>query len=431
MLLYFLTSVLRSYLYHADRSYALVLGRPNAIQDEYTSTHPPLNIDEEPTTALIRNPPSLATPTPMTFVILRHQLAAIIGRMVHHFQQVRKSHYSEVLSLDDELLKFVAVIPPHFSLEPDTSLDETLKYIPVHRFLLVTEILFVRISLHRPYLLRRLGSDRYLRSRAACFESAMKDFEVRKAFRETVPERTRESLGNAYREFQTTLISGIYLVLEPRGRDAGTMHTILDGFMKDHEGMREMDQTTRRELKTIEFLKNKASDAEKVGNDHPRRPPTTSMAVDSNQMEHPAQLLLGLQKSPAASFPVLSRDARSPASSSRISPSIPHVNTSQVAHMPFHRLQQDGYAPSPSGSGSPGVDDESTAQSMLDQWYDSVSNGPPIDGSAGVMGWGGTDFGVWAGTTQSLPVNDSRHMNGIDGADWSYWENLVNHIQKP
>jgi hypothetical protein len=97
----------------------------------------------------------------MTFVILRHTLAGIIGRMVHHFQQVRTpSHYSDVLALDEELLTFTENLPSYFALLPDTSLDNKLPFIPVHRYLLVTEILFVRIILHRPYILRKLGSDR-------------------------------------------------------------------------------------------------------------------------------------------------------------------------------------------------------------------------------------------------------------------------------
>jgi hypothetical protein len=143
----------------------------------------------------------------MTFVILRHALAGIIGRMVHHFQKIRvTSHYSEVTTVDDELLRFIQTLPPHFSLDPDRSLDNTLTYIPVHRFLLITEIMFVRISLHRPYLLRKLGTDRYQRSRVACFESALTDFKVRQAFRETTAKESQHSLSNAYREFQTAMI---------------------------------------------------------------------------------------------------------------------------------------------------------------------------------------------------------------------------------
>lgn len=206
---------IRSYLYHADRSYALVLGRPNSIQDEYTSTLPPSNIEDEPSPMHSRNPLPLSSPTRMTYVILRHQLATIIGRMVHHFQQVHAvSHYSEVLAIDDALLHYIEALPPHFALEPDRSLDERLPYIPIHRFLLVTEVLFVRNSLHMPYILRKLKTDRYARSRYACFESAIKDFDVRRAFQKTVPKETQESLSNAYREFQTTLIA-VNLVNHP------------------------------------------------------------------------------------------------------------------------------------------------------------------------------------------------------------------------
>lgn len=195
----------------------------------------------------------------MTYVILRHQLAVMLGHMVHHFQKVRSAtQYSEVADLDDELLNFIARLPPHYALEPDRSLDESLPYVPVHRYLLITEILFVRTSLHRPYLLRKIESDRYARSRAACFESAIKDFQVRQAFREVMPKDFLDSLSNAYREFQTAMISGIYLVIEPTGRDATAMHTILDAFLKEHEVLRDIDETTRRELKTIEFLKSKA-----------------------------------------------------------------------------------------------------------------------------------------------------------------------------
>lgn len=423
-----------SYLYHADRSYALVLGRPNSIQDDYTSTKLPSNIDDETTASYNIETPPLSTPTPMSFVILRHQLAAIIGRMVHHFQQVReRSHYSEVLVLDDELLRFISRLPPHFALQPDQSLDETSKYIPVHRFLLITEILFVRISLHRPYLLRRLKSDRYDRSRAACFESAMKDFEVRQAFREVIPKEKQESLSNAYREFQTAMISGIYLVLEPRGKNGSAMHAILDGFTQDHEGMREMDETTRRELKTIEFLKAKAS---QVDNQSSRQSQTVDRNSNTTATENQTYLLLGPQQSVPASSPsrphpsILSTPEQSSPSSS-----LPYAKPSSLAQSPtfqrLHQSNQGDHANSPSGSGSPNAEEESSAQTLLDHWCNTVSNAH-IDASSGGMIWGGpggADFAGWVGNTKHMVGTDPRLVTGIDGSDWNYWEALVNQIQ--
>lgn len=373
----------------------------------------------------------------MTFVILRHQLAKIIGRIVHHFQQVReRSSYSEVVALDDELLKFVARLPPHFALQPDKSLDETSKYIPIHRFLLITEILFVRIILHRPYLLRRLRSDRYARSRVACFESAIKDFEVRKSFREVMPKNTRESLGNAYREFQTAMISGIYLVLEPRGRDASAMYAILDGFMEEHQDMREMDETTRRELKTIEFLRIKASQVDSQAQLH-------SMPVDripaGGSKEHQAHLLLGLQQAVTTTTPPRSFPSLSNLSTSELhlqSPPLQYANMGSVAHSPtFQRLQQTSqgdHVASPSGSGSPSADEESAAQSLLDHWCNTISNPPTDVTSVGPVwgGPGGADLSGWVGSIQPMIGPDHRLLNGLDGSDWNYWEALVNQIQR-
>ncbi|KAH0587632.1 hypothetical protein H2248_006401 [Termitomyces sp. 'cryptogamus'] len=419
-----------SYLYHADRSYALVLGRPNSIQDDYTSTKTPLNIDDETSTPLPIESPPLNFPTPMTFVILRHQLAQIIGRIVHHFQQVReRSSYSEVVALDDELLKLVTRLPPHFALNPDRTSDDKLKYIPVHRFLLITEILFVRISLHRPYILRRLGSDRYARSRAACFESAIKDFEVRKSFREVMPKETRESLSNGYREFQTAMISGIYLVLEPRGQDSAAMRAILDGFIKEHDGMREMDETTRRELKTIEFLQTKASQVESKGQ-------TPSDTVLSTSREQQAQLLAELRQPAAAlssprPFPSLSNLSTLDPS---LSPPTQYSASGHVNQSPtFQRLQQTSseYAQSPTGSGSPNTEEESAAQQLLDHWCNTVSNAP-LDATAGSLVWGGpggADLSGWVGASQ-ITGTDTRLLTGLDGSDWNYWEALVNQIQR-
>ncbi|KAG7096899.1 hypothetical protein E1B28_004305 [Marasmius oreades] len=410
-----------SYLYHADRSYALVLGRPTSIQDDYVSTLPPLNLDDESSEANTHSPSPLSSPTRMSFCILRHQLAVIIGRIVHHFQKVRPSHYSEVVMLDDELIKFMGNLPPHYSLEPDTSLDEKHPFIPVHRYLLITETLFVRTSLHRPYILRRLSSDRYARSRNACFESAMTDFQVRQAFREKTNDETRLALSNAYREFQTAMISGIYLVIHPHGKDAETMHTILDTFMKDHEGFREMDETTLRELKTIEFLKNKALE---------RRQPVEQTGTDGEGLNtsgtENAELLLSFQQQTSEPQSmkqpnVLSSDIHR------------NVSNGNITHSPlFQRLQQPVGDHLSSTSGSPAAEDDSTAQMI----FNIVSN--PMEGINGSVQWGnmaGTsssgDFGGWTNSETCMPMHGPDPRLAVDGTDWNYyWEALVNQIPR-
>ncbi|KAF8308158.1 hypothetical protein DL93DRAFT_2043015, partial [Clavulina sp. PMI_390] len=252
-----------SYLYHADRSHALVLGRPPAVLDEFCDSHPPTNATDAFLMGPhqhIRIPPSLPLkqPTPMTFAILRYSLARIIGKIVRHFQQVRPSHYHDVIALDEELTGFADSLPPHYAPDPDTSLDATHPFIAPHRFLIISEIFFVRISLHRPYMLRKLDSDRFAYSRKACFDSAQKDWEIRQAFKKATHPDVLRCVGGGYREFQSAMISGISLAIDPHGPDAKAMHRILDSFLTDHANLPQIDETTRRELKIIELLKSKS-----------------------------------------------------------------------------------------------------------------------------------------------------------------------------
>ncbi|KAI0004998.1 fungal-specific transcription factor domain-containing protein [Russula compacta] len=424
-----------AYLYHADRSYALFLGRPNAIQDAYSSTLPPLNVEDEVSFSELRNPPPLTTPTRMTFAILRHKLAGIIGRIVHHFQQVRQhSHYSDVLAIDDDILKFLDNLPLHFSMTLDTSLDDSHPYLPAHRFLLLTEVFFIRISLHRPYLLRHLGSDRYSRSRRACFVSAIRDFEIRRAISSKLSKETLVALNIAYRDFQSAMISGIYLVLYPRGSMAERMHTILDTYLKDHEGIRETDETTRREVKIIEFLKAKSSQVEASMNETPAFEEPLELMASTD-----AQPLPNIQKpvSRSAGFTALPISGPiSPRPSAESTPSLSHILPSPT----IQRLQGES-GNETSNSGSPTAEDESAAQNLLDQWYNAVSmsSGPGGDCSLDFAGlpWGGfgsADLSGWFGTTPptegSADVNVNHNFAVVpDGSDWSYWENLVKEIR--
>ncbi|CAL1700710.1 unnamed protein product [Somion occarium] len=420
-----------SYLYHADRAYALVLGRPSAINDEYTSARPPMNIDDD-LSGPLSNPLPLTTPTKMTYVVLRHALAAIMGRMVHHFQKVNSpSHYSDVVALDDELLRFMQSLPPHFALEPDLSLDQKLPYLQAHRFLLVTEILYVRSNLHRPYLLRRLSSERYLRSRKACFDCALTDFRIRREFLQSASKNVRDPIASAYREFCTAMIAGIYLVLYPKGKDVEGMKAIVDTFIHDRENIPELDETTRREVRIIDFLKNKFFQVASEQNG------TTSAIGPTEEKPHTdAQLLLGLHRS---SPRMSGASVGSPLAQGSMVPSgSMSANTfdfSQPLHSTMSPVQQLQHAEGStgSGSGSPMGDDESGAQQLLDQWCDVFSGGPNMDGmpSAGLP-WatpGISDMSGWFTSGGPLVGDGLNAMGDGDGTDWSYWENLVNQIR--
>ena len=429
-----------------------MLGRPSAIQDDYTSTLPPNNVDDE-NNVITRGPFPLSTPTKMTYIVLRHTLSGIMGRMVHHFQKVNTTkHYAEILAIDDEMIKFIQSLPPYYQLDPDVSLDESHPYIPAHRFLLVTEILFVRITLNRPYLLRRLSSDRYLRSRNACFECAKQDFNIRRRFLESTAKGVRDPVTSAYREFQAAMISGIYLVLYPKGKDAETMNMILDGFIHDHE--RDTDETTRRELKIIQFLKIKSANIQK-GSPKAEDPQMMSSPSLSDKPHPDAQLLLQLhQSSPRPPYVVSPPRVSGPsfASANGNGHDLTNSPVPYNSQPPYnaaagpstsggggagagssipavHNLQRAESAQS--GSGSPGHDDESAAQSLLDQWCNVFSGGPAMDGLAGGQGlpWGTPGLGDLTGLLTSPQLMGPSAVPDVDGTDWSYWESLVNQIR--
>lgn len=406
-----------------------------AIHDNYTSTRPPTNFDETTTGPQKLTGLPLSQPTRSTFLILRHQLAVIMGRMSDFFQNIHSPrHYADVLALDDDLLKYKQNLPPHYSLDPDTSLDASHSYIPLQRFLLVTEFLFVRISLHRPYLLRKLDSTKYSRSRDACFESALKDHEIRQEYIATTAREGRDPVASAYREFQAAMIAGIYVVLYPKGKDADRMLALLDNFLYRHERIPEMDDITRREIKIIEFLKNKSNQS--VGS--PETAAEHKMVVDST----------GYVPGPSSSRPIAPRpppvshipklqNGSSFASVASVPLSSPGPSFAQLSRpSPVQQVRQlqQAETTSNSGSGSPQGEDE-TAQSLLDQWCNIFSGGPAVDDQPGGTGlpWatpGLADMNGWLGAGQTTsPIMGTDTLPNVDGSDWSYWETLVNQIR--
>ncbi|KAF8341422.1 fungal-specific transcription factor domain-containing protein [Cantharellus anzutake] len=470
-----------AYLYHADRAYALVLGRPHSIQDDFCDTLPPSNTDDSflssQSIVLPKDPP-LSQPTVMTFVVLRHALSRIIGHIVSHFQQVKPTHYSDVLGLDDELQRFIRTLPPHYSLNPDKSLDETHRFIPVHRFLIVSEVFFIRISLHRPYMLRKLDSDRFAFSRRACFDSAISDFAVRQDFRQHVPASVIKRVRGGYREFQSAMIAGIYLALEPHGSDASTMHKILDTFLSNY--VSDPDETTIRELKIIELLKNKSLSVAAGGpiqspvprkatplpsekgatsgsGSWPTAPQTPTSVATSTTVGHDGPpeasilLELGQPRQSLTNSPDTRTMAMTPASlaqaASATSPrsSWPPRPTTAV-RISSQTEASFRYTTAPDISNGSPLDEEESAQRLLDHWVnnaqvDSVGGGSFGIGSFDVSNilpsaWSTTRDIDGDGSLGPFSQSDSLDASGASPsgigdahADYSYWENLVEHIR--
>ena len=379
----------------------------------------------------------------------------ILGHIVHHFQQVRNHHnYNSVITLDEELQQFVANLPPHFAQDdPDTDLDASQPYIPVHRFIIITEVFFVRISLHRPYLLRRLSSDRYSLSRRACFDSAKRDYRSRQAFKQSASSSVEvlRALGGAYREFQAAMIAGIALMIDNSGPEASEMHEILDGFIRDHEVMQDMDPTTRRELKIIEFFKRKAAAGSEDGTTGGGDASTGyTDAMNALKEAHArSNSLVGMVqqfRNPSGSYPNQSTAKRA-ATFRGLALQQPMYQgtptpTPSSPDQGLHSPQQGR----PGGSAGSGFTPTDEAQQLLDVWCDNVINSggmapdaPAPTPDAQGQGW------IAAAATPGYAITFPQPMEGmgdsasvgagagaapIYDADWNYWESLVSAINR-
>lgn len=266
-------------IFYMDKTTSILLGRPQAIQEFHCDTLPPsdVDIDTMPRSArpyLPRTRPRPNTPPGVfLFVAIRHELTRLTGKIVEHFQNLASPRrYADVVALDEELEKFRKDIPDIYRVDkapdgsgPDTNkeFDSVCPWLPLHRYLLNIEYHYVRIALHRPYVLR--NSEKYSHSRKAAFESAKTDRRVRQEYRKDVkwePERARKvHMGGLYRLFNATMMIGIALLLDPNGSEAPDFLSYLDEFIELHKHREgEADQCSKREVKIIELFRAKARD---------------------------------------------------------------------------------------------------------------------------------------------------------------------------
>ncbi|KAG9082087.1 hypothetical protein FRC07_014315, partial [Ceratobasidium sp. 392] len=244
---------------------------------------------------------------------LRHRLAQINSRVIAHFQDLAGGrHYDTVTELDRELVAFSESLPAIYkpdganvlrewsrqkergrsgdreiangsvhgeeTTEGDTSVGlqngqskdsgreeprGVYPFLAMHRFMINTEIQYLRIALHRPYVLRM--GDKYNPSRTACFDAARIDRRCREIFRHEVAwpddRARRDHMGGLYRLFNSTMILGIALLLNPAGPNAAELRGYLDDFIQLHARQAAHDVTSAREVKIVQLFRAKADDA--------------------------------------------------------------------------------------------------------------------------------------------------------------------------
>ncbi|OXG15287.1 nuclear protein [Cryptococcus neoformans Tu401-1] len=283
-------------LYHIDRTISLLVGRPASISDAHTDTQPPANLDDEEVESGDFDPAGhpLTTPTSYTYVIVRHKLAEIMGRIAYHTFAIQLPDYGTVVSLDRELLAWRDNLPSFFRMEnPDTSLDQSHPYLFVQRHLLACEWYYTRITLNRPYLLRRKPQDsRYAYSKTAAIESAKADLLCRRAF---VMEKGNLVVNSGgYRVLNSYMVLGVTIKLDPDSPQADELRQLLNvvsGRLPDSQN-RISEPLVKEELAIVEFLT--AKNLGKSSRLPPNRNAESSVGAGDDQT--PVDLLLNLAK---------------------------------------------------------------------------------------------------------------------------------------
>lgn len=176
------------------------------------------------------------------FVDHRHRLSHIMARISEEvLGQANVSHSRVVLNIEEQLQKWRQEVPAVLAvIAPDRSRDAICPPLVQLRFVLASEFHFVRISLHRPFLIPSFSPQnqiKYARSRQACIQSARLDLllrsrlaEQRRLVNESIrPSVTRPSVG-AYRVALSAIVLTIALIVgghsEPESSDISmTMDT--------------------------------------------------------------------------------------------------------------------------------------------------------------------------------------------------------------
>ncbi|WVQ75554.1 hypothetical protein IAR50_005181 [Cryptococcus sp. DSM 104548] len=279
-------------LYHIDRTISLLVGRPASISDAHTDTQPPANLDDEEVESGDFDPAGhpLTVPTSYTYVIVRHKLAEIMGRIAYHTFAIQLPEYSTVVALDRELLTWRDNLPSFFRMEnPDTSLDKSHSYLFVQRHLLACEWYYARITLNRPYLLRRKPQDsRYAYSKTAAIESARADLMSRREF---VMEKGKLIVNSGgYRVLNSYMVLGVTIKLDPDSVLADELRQLLNvvsGRLPDAQN-RLSEPLVKEELAIVEFLTAKPQ------NKPSRPPPRSAEGGTGGDDQTPVDLLLNL-----------------------------------------------------------------------------------------------------------------------------------------
>lgn len=203
-------------LFYDERTLAIIVELPSSILDDDDD-------DERRYNQLLPQPSMTLSADSANFVRWRTELAVLIGKVLRLTQgqsRNEKHHLAQVLALDEEIASF------RLSHLPNDDLSQHFDF--VHRFMIHSHCLQVRITLLRPYFLRTLPRNASMQSfqgyracRIACAEAACRDLTIRETLVQEInqvsslaPHPPPHLLDHirTLRWFASLIICGIFLI---------------------------------------------------------------------------------------------------------------------------------------------------------------------------------------------------------------------------
>jgi hypothetical protein len=127
--------------------------------------------------------------------------------------------YQDLLTIDRTLDAYMASLPAHFSLDPTKTNDALERRYPrlkVYRQIVIAQVSFVRITMHRPFMLKALRKKKhpYRYSWQRCVDTAVQDLRARKMWTRTFnPSEQRQMFIGAWALFNSAVVLGLSILI--------------------------------------------------------------------------------------------------------------------------------------------------------------------------------------------------------------------------
>ncbi|KPI43710.1 putative transcriptional regulatory protein [Cyphellophora attinorum] len=248
-------------LYYLDRTTSLALGRPYTINDKHCTPMDISNIwvdDVDAEAAEAAQPLSMDQPTRVTYLVFQQHLSRISGRIHDECFNLTpgaaRATYDKVIAFDEALQDWSRTLPSYFALKrTDYSLDELHPYLVWHRLYLHSAYHFIRVTLHRSYVLLPSITDRYKASREACIASACADLTARLTLHQpSMADRIRFNVA-AHSLFNSALVLGVIAVRDPRSERTQAILEDLRAFCAKQNEDPWTNQFELAEIKVVEL----------------------------------------------------------------------------------------------------------------------------------------------------------------------------------